>query len=492
MKLLLCFPLGPIPWSLATADGSVRKTNKAALTASITNKIPLADAVPANSATVIDGMALVRRLTLDTQHTTFDEVAERLFAMAINDAAHSRRIDVVFDTYQHMSIKNMERARRCAEPGLKVKNATAGQMIKQWKKFMSADENKVALIKFLSEEWQTEKYRAKLGRLKKVLYVTCEDVCHRITGLRCRQVLELQCSQEEADGRLLLHAKHAAEERFDAVVISADDTDVFLLSLAFSWEIRPTRLFQKTGTRARTHMLDINTIADSLGRDVCIGLLGMHAFTGCDSVSAFAGKGKLSALKILKEDEEARQAFIELGQSWDVTEELFLKLQKITCRLYSKQGPQEVNKLRYYMYCEKNGEIEPHLLPTCEDVLHQHTKRANYQTALWRRCLMQDPEAPDPTQHGWRLENKDGTDVLVINWMTIKPAPDAIIELLACTCSRACTAADCCCMQNSLKCTEMCRLRDCENQAVDDDLEDVSLFEDEDDDIEAGLFFDEY
>ena len=31
LKDLMCFPLGPLHWSLATPDGSLRKTNKAAL-----------------------------------------------------------------------------------------------------------------------------------------------------------------------------------------------------------------------------------------------------------------------------------------------------------------------------------------------------------------------------------------------------------------------------------------------------------------------------
>ncbi len=39
------------------------------------------------------------------------------------------------------------------------------------------------------------------------------------------------------------------------------------------------------------------TIADSVGIDVCRSLIGMHACTGCDTVSAFAGKGKARALK---------------------------------------------------------------------------------------------------------------------------------------------------------------------------------------------------
>ena len=56
-------------------------------------------------------------------------------------------------------------------------------------------------------------------------------------------------------------------------------------------------------------------------------LLGMHAFIGCVTVSAFAGCGKIGALKLLKSDKAYQEAFSELGRSWDVSDELFEKLQ---------------------------------------------------------------------------------------------------------------------------------------------------------------------
>ena len=177
----------------------------------------------------------------------------------------------------------------------------------------------------------------------------------------------------------------------------------------------------------------------------------MHAYTGCDSVSAFAGKGKLNALKIMKGDEEVRQAFLELGESWELTDELFQHLEKFSCIMYWKDGPKDVNELRYHMYCTKNGEIELHQLPPCQDCLLKHAQRANYQAGLWRRTLCLNPGAPDPTQSGSKVENHNGSDVLVVNWMDIRPAPEAVIELLECKCIRTCTALECTCIQHGLK-----------------------------------------
>ncbi len=59
------------------------------------------------------------------------------------------------------------------------------------------------------------------------------------------------------------------------------------------------------------------SIADNLGQSVCDGLLGMHAFSGCDSTSRFDGHGKRTALKLLMQNTEFCQAMKYLGENFD-------------------------------------------------------------------------------------------------------------------------------------------------------------------------------
>ena len=191
---------------------------------------------------------------------------------------------------------------------------------------------------------------------------------------------ELTSNQEEADTHLLLHAKHAAQEGYEAVAVISEDTDVFVLLLNFS-SIINTRLYMKCGSRTRTRLVDIKGAVQRTGREICEALIGLHSFTGCDSVSAFAGKGKIGALKILKSNEGARRAFRELGQSWTVSEDLYTLLEKFTCSMYIPVGntTSHVNDARYELFCAKNGELESHQLPPCQDSLRKHILRANYQ-----------------------------------------------------------------------------------------------------------------
>ena len=67
---------------------------------------------------------------------------------------------------------------------------------------------------------------------------------------------------------------------------------------------------------------------------------------------------------------------------------------------------------------------------------------------------------------------------LVIHWMTGQPAPQAILDLLACNCAEL---QRCICITNRLKCTEICRLQDCGKQVdhADDDEDVINELHDE-------------
>ena len=43
--------------------------------------------------------------------------------------------------------------------------------------------------------------------------------------------MELKCSHEEADTRMLLHATHASQNGYKTTVIVSEDTDVMVLCL---------------------------------------------------------------------------------------------------------------------------------------------------------------------------------------------------------------------------------------------------------------------
>ena len=71
--------------------------------------------------------------------------------------------------------------------------------------------------------------------------------------------------------------------------------------------------------------------------------------------------------------------------------------------------------------------------------------------------------------------------------MTIKPAPDAVLQQLSCKCKKECVARSCTCMQNKFKCSVTCHSFSCINNdttnGADDEDENLELLSDDDDEI---------
>ena len=93
------------------------------------------------------------------------------------------------------------------------------------------------------------------------MFQTPQQLC--IRGDRVRE------QHEEADTRIPLHAKHASGN-YSSIVIVAEDTDVFILSLAFQSKINST-MYIKCGSATRIRYIDVKKVDDALGSEcVCV------------------------------------------------------------------------------------------------------------------------------------------------------------------------------------------------------------------------------
>ena len=196
------------------------------------------------------------------------------------------------------------------------------------------------------------------------------------------------------------------------------------MSLSFSYpSIQiPTRILPRRGKGNAERLIDIPRLGTILGEDVCQAMIGVHAHIGCDSVSAFGGQGKIKPL-----------IWSTRAMNADNCSHHLDRVQAFTCNMYcSNTNTKLVNKLRYEMFCAKNGDISFGQLPPCSDALRQYAHHANYQAAIWRRSLESSPTVPSPTDgHGWNILDEQ----LEICWLTGAPAPEVVLELMSCRCS---------------------------------------------------------
>lgn len=476
---VLKYSLGPVSFPLANTDGSMNKPNKSALLQLLESKSDncLTETVPPNGALLIDGMALLQ--ALGKIPSTFGEVGNLILSNIVSMARHYKcsRVDFVTDTYPSVSIKNIERSRRASSGSQKIKIHGKEQKTPlQWKKFMSNGDNKQAFVEFLFIYWQQASFENVHVHGNLDIYVVHGSKCHKIhiynNGRIVTEVQELESDHEEADTRLLLHARHATDELYDTVIIRSPDTDVAVIALSLLSRL-DSNVYFLTGIRNRTRVIDLKKLANDLSPSICSALIGLHVFTGCDSITSFYGKGKKKPYSTAVDHEPFLTAFSELGTEFTLKPTLMPLLEGYVCRLYG-HGTSDVNHVRYKIFCTSKSEQS---MPPTRDALEQHCLRANYQAAIHRRAMVQFINAPSPVGHGWQMEN----DELSYKWMTQPPAPDILLEVVQCSCKTGCESGKCSCAKSKVNCTDMCKCVNCSNCQTSVEIdEDYSSDSDED------------
>ena len=175
MKMLLTYPLGCVPLSLAEANTSLRKTAKSVLLHKIEGNIEPIRSIPKDCAYNIDGMAELRQLPIPK--LSYRELANRLVETILTARKNAKRIDVVFDIYTKNSIKDTERNRRL-KGSLQQKQIVPTSVIKQWDALLSSNDNKNKFISFIVGEWK--ELHDKIG--SKMFYVNSRKDDFRITS----------------------------------------------------------------------------------------------------------------------------------------------------------------------------------------------------------------------------------------------------------------------------------------------------------------------
>lgn len=468
MKEVLEYELGPIPWSIATTSGSLVKTNKSVLSGILGKNVDPVQNLPESCVLIFDIMATIQSLTKIPD--TFEELANSVLNSILHVAKPAVRIDVVGDQYPDISIKDIERHKRAASGQIITKITRPSQPCpRQWKKFLSVGENKTALIDFFLGEWSKQCYKDKL--VGKQVFVAHGNLCHEIRvsdGIVTKvEIPNLNSNHVEADTKMFLHAKHAASSGHTSIVIKSPDTDVFVLACYYQLSI-DAKLFILTGTSARSRIVDISSICHNYGRDTCIALPGLHAISGCDSVSALSGKGKTKAFKVMLKNAEFSQILSKLGDNFAVSACVIDGIERFLCSVYGFQL-NNINDVRFYLFCKAKN-VQCHQLPPTKDALVKHIQRANYQTKIWKDALIANVCLPSPAKHGWNI--KDNT--LSVHWIDKPPASEALLLLISCGCKSGCTNRRCTCFQQGLSCTDGCKCNSvCQNISVKESLVDT-------------------
>ena len=256
---------------------------------------------PEATAKIIDGAAVVQ-MTAPRDIKTFGQYASDVFTKAIYKSFQQQgmgRVDVVFDVYLKDSLKSETRERRGSGTRISVRETTP--IWGQWQQFLRDDDNKTELFGLLADKLVSH------CPPNRMILATSFD------RTLCNADIDLTrvspCNHEEADTRIFVHVKHAADSGHRKIVVKTVDTDVVVLAISLFQSLQIEELWVEFGVGKQLRWLPIHEYVTNLGESVCKGLRFWFAFTGCDTVSSFAGRGKKYSWTVWRSHPDVNETF---------------------------------------------------------------------------------------------------------------------------------------------------------------------------------------
>ena len=421
--------------------GSLRLGTKSDILSCVENCAQSQTSAPEIEVTILDGAAVVHML-MPGISKTFDEYAQNVFLPYIQSHLHrSSRVDIVWDVYVKNSLKSQTRSKR----GKGIRRRVQGSQCipSNWQSFLRVEGNKTELFAFLARHVvhiMTDKQVVTTDG-PNVLCMPPQDTSNLSP-----------CNHEEADSRMMLHIADAVNKGFQKVLLRTVDSDVVVLAVGIVAKLTIQELWVAFGTSQNYRFIPAHEIAASLGPERSKALSMFHAYTGCDTVSSFATKGKKTAWDVWKAYDEVTTAFIAASAGPEqVSDEIIAVLERFTILLYDRTSSKlNINDARQELFTKKGRGMDA--IPPTKDALIHHIKRAVYQGGYcWGRSLEAAHELPSPADWGWTNPNEWRP-----LWTTLPQASQSSRELLCCGCRKGCRG-NCKCTKAALKCTALCQ-----------------------------------
>lgn len=414
------YELAPYPLSLFDNAG-MRKTTKSTL-----YDIFEQCETDVNDVTkffyIIDGGMLLHRLKWE-KNQKFIDIFQQYIRYLRNN--YGTNVKIVFDGYNNDGTKASERNRRYI--------------------------SNTSIDYFFEEDMPLNTTKEKfLGNSKNK---------NRFINLFCKKLAEnnIEWSQAESDADRLI-VQSALDSSFHDVVVVAEDIDVLVILMALAPDHKEIFFLKPVKNNVLQRVYSTKTMLIKYPNITKNHLFFIHAFTGCDTTSAFYNKGKNNFIKIFNNDQKLRAA-AETFMIQEQSEEILFN-GGIYCILtmYGAKTAKNLNELRYKRFialASKDKSVQLSSLPPTEDAAKQHIKRVYLQVQQWKNNALISPE-----DWGWQLDN-----YLKPIKMTQPAAPMNVLKIIFCSCKTGCGSA-CGCRKSGLHCSPACIVcsgSDCDN-----------------------------
>lgn len=285
---------------------------------------------------------------------------------------------------------------------------------------------------------------------------------------------KLECASFQAlsaiDDADTLIVQTAIKEAYNShtVVVVGQDVDLLILIIALCPLDKDVRFLRDVQGNIKERAYSSLDIQNSEVLYNCKNnILFAHAFSGCDTTSAFFGKGKAQTVKLINTRRDLDDALNIFNNPSSMKPDIVRAGEKITLALY--KAPRTVTSLNQYRFIsfnkfvgQSNQAVLLSKLPPTSAALGQHSYRVFQQIHSWRGKILK------PNDWGWKSVRK----ILVPNPTTEIPAPTFILKLISCNCKKGC-GKRCGCAKVGLKCSTMCSSchgQGCLNSLVEEEL----------------------
>ena len=416
LKVILSHPITEVPLSLAHADGSMNKTEKAAFTKILEGKqVNVLDekSIGRVNASMFDGGLLMHEIIPSHSKSTYSKIARDFIVKVCS--APGDEVHLLLDRYITPSIKDPERQKRGGINDITYQITGSEQQQKQKGSELLNDACfKEQFGRLLLAESQKAQYGPVIR--EKTMYISHGGDCVRIQNTLGRMEVtrpeEMQGQHEEAD---TLIAFHVGRVERGTVVVRSSDTDVVVVLTALAARKPDLSIIMDYGTDNTRRFIDISNIATELEKQqpgLCDALTGFHSLTGCDFTSSFYRKGKKKPFEILQSDDDNQ--YLGAIQSLNSPDADYQSITAYVCRIYGAKRCQDIDEARYDSFMKMTGgnkvltkvkKVNCSSLPPCKKSLHKHIQRANFVAMTWHNADQALPNVNCPLDFGWKEDN---------------------------------------------------------------------------------------
>ena len=178
---------------------------------------------------------------------------------------------------------------------------------------------KKQLVQVLQNAWDSDVYAKKLHGRKVVLICEGEAYCYTsIDGVKTERTMldALKSTQEETDTRVILYCLYAQDHGYKIAHVRTPDSDIFFILLHYIDRLAGITILFDTGVGKHRKLINMSEVGNAFTPEYRAALLALHAFCGCDSTSAFKGRGHIGPIKTLEKRPRFAGPLARLGDDW--------------------------------------------------------------------------------------------------------------------------------------------------------------------------------